>query len=336
MDLSIIIVNYKTPDLVIDSLHTVYKHTTGIDFEVLVVNNYRDEAGKNRILELFPSVRWIEMNYNAGFGRANNAGMREAQGRYFLLLNADTLIVDDVIIRVMKRMEADRSIAAGAAYQYDKDLQKMPFYQSFNDFRKSFFIIPPGKLFANLLEFFLPEPRYADPEQRDWLVGAFMMVRREAFEATGGFEESFFMYGEDVEWSWRLGKIGRLCLFHDCRFVHLENQNPYRRSRISWINRFSVQMQVSNMVWLRKHYGIAYYLLMLIHYLTMIPVVYAWRFVMNLKTKDPSNVGYTTQHIFRKKVIVLLRYFWKTLNYKKYFFQIKPEENIDKLYIDEA
>lgn len=334
MEVSIIIVNYRTSDLIIDALETVYEHTKGIRFEVIVVNNETDEKGKSRILERFPEVNWIEMGYNAGFGRANNLGMRHAKGRYFLLLNADTLVIDNVIARCAGRMDADPEIVAAAAYQYDGNRQPMPFYQSFNDFRKSFFIVPPGRFFANLLDRLLPEPVYADPEQRDWLVGAFMMVRKEAFEKTGGFEESFFMYGEDVEWSGRLGRLGKLKLFKDCIFLHLENQNPYRRSRISWINRFSVQMQVANMVWLRKQYGVPYYLLMLIHYLSMIPVVYGWRLVMNLKETGKVGGQYATQHIFRRKTLILVSYFWKTLNYKAHFFKIKPEENVDKLYAD--
>ena len=334
MEVSIIIVNYKTAALILDALYTVYRYTEGISFEVIVVNNAEDIEGKRRILARYPEVKWVEMSYNAGFGRANNAGMQVAQGRYFLLLNADTLLVDNVIVKCLKRMETDRQIVACAALQYDADRQPMPFYQSFNDFRKSFFIIPPGRFFANLLERFLPEPVYSDPEQRDWLVGAFMMVRREGFEVTGGFEESFFMYGEDVEWSWRLGQLGKLCLFSDCIFLHLENGNPYRRSRISWINRFSVQMQVSNMVWLRKQYGIAYYLLMLVHYLSMVPVVYIWRWAANRKEVDKAKRGFETQRIFTRKVGVLLSYFWKTMNYKKHFFKIRPEENIDKLYTD--
>ncbi len=334
MEVSIIIVNYRTSGLIINALQTVYKYTEGVSFEVIVVNNEEDAEGKRRVLTEYPEVKWIEMSYNAGFGRANNAGMKAAAGRYFLLLNADTLLVDNVIGRCVKRMETDRELVACAALQYDGDMQPMPFYQSFNDFRKSFFIIPPGKFFAGLLERFLPEPQYDDPEQRDWLVGAFMMIRRTGFEATGGFEECLFMYGEDVEWSWRLGRTGKLSLFKDCIFLHLENGNPYRRSRISWINRFSVQMQVSNMVWLRKQYGVPYYLLMLIHYLVMIPVVYVWRWVANMKEPDKVKRGFDTQHIFTRKVGVLLSYFWKTMNYKKHFFKIRPEENIDKLYAD--
>lgn len=144
------------------------------------------------------------------------------------------------------------------------------------------------------------------------------------------------MYGEDVEWSWRLGKTGKLCLFNDCIFLHLENRNPYRRSRISWINRFSVQMQVSNMVWLRKQYGVLYYILMLTHYFSMIPVVYVWRWIANMKEPDKAKRGFATQHIFTRKVGVLAGYFWKTMNYKKHFFKIRPEENIDKLYADDG
>lgn len=334
MEVSIIIINYRTSKLIQDSLATVYHQTKGVSFEVIVINNEDDPKGKAEVLARFPEVNWIEMGYNAGFGRANNAGMKLAKGRFLLLLNADTLLIDDVISRCVERMIADDNIVAGAALQYDGNRQPMPYYKSFNEFRKSFFILPPGGFFKKVMDALLPEPDYSDPEQKDWLVGAFMMVRREAFEKTKGFEESFFMYGEDVEWSGRLGKLGKLCLFEDCVFLHLENQNPYRRSRISWINRFSVQMQVSNMVWLRKQYGLAYYLLMLLHYVSMIPVVYGWRFVMNLKERDSDKKSFKTQHIFKNKVNILLKYFWRTINYQTYFFKIKPEENIDKLYAE--
>ncbi len=318
-----------------DCLESVFRLTSGIDFEVIIVDNDPVNGGQTLVKDRFSGLKWIDMASNAGFGRANNAGMEIATGRYFLFLNADTLMTDNVIGRCVSRMDLNPGIAACGARQCYPDGTPMPFYKSFNEFRKSFFIIPPGGFFEKILNKVLPEPVYADPEQYDWLVGAFLMVRRNAVQKVGGFEASLFMYGEDVEWSGRLGTVGKLCYFSDCSFIHLENENPFRRTRISWINRFSTQMQVSNLVWVRKQYGVGAYILILLHYLTMIPVVYLWKMAVNFRETGNPFAKFNAQNIFTRKVGVLLGYFFKTIDYSRHFFQIKPEENIDKLSNDD-
>jgi len=330
-DVSIILINYHTSGLIIDCLHSVITFLHDITIEVIIVDNDPQFGQKELILEKFPFVKYITMDSNVGFGRANNAGMRQASGRYFLLLNSDTIVRDDVIERFVRRMDKRPDVIACGAMQYDAEDNPMNYYTSFNDFRKTFYILPPGKFSTFLLDLLYPEPRYADPDQHDWLVGAFIFLRREGFDLTQGFDEDFFMYGEDVEWSGRLGKLGKLCYFKDSKFIHLENKNPFRRSRISWINRFSVQMQVSNLVWIRKQYGIFAYLLLIFHYALMIPVVYLWRMVINVKEDGNPFSRLTTQHIYARKSRVLFRYFWKTILLRKGMYKIQPSENIDIL-----
>ena len=329
MDVSIIIINYRTPQLIINCLQSIYEHTSGVKFEVIVVDNDPENGGGNLVRQAYPEVKWIDMTYNSGFGRANNEGMKAAAGRYFLILNADTLVTDNVIGRCLKRMDERTDIAAAGALQQYADGTAMPFYKSFNEFRKTFFILPPSGLVDRILNKLYPEPKYSDPDQYDWLVGAFVFVRKESVERAGGFDEDFFMYGEDVEWSARLGKQGKLCYFQDCTFIHLENDNPFRRSNISWINRFSAQMQVSNMLWVRKQYGVAAYLFMILHYIVMIPVIFVWKMLFNMKKDGNPFSQLKTQFIFTKKTGVLLNYFWPTLFGKKQLFKIKPSENID-------
>lgn len=331
MDVSIIIINYRTPQLIINCLQSIYKFTTGISFEVVVVDNDPENGGSDLVLAAYPDINWVNMRDNAGFGRANNAGMKVAKGRYFLILNADTLVTDNVIARCVERMDREPEIAAAGALQLYADGTPMPFYKSFNEFHKTFFILPPSRFFDNLLKKYYPEPTYSDTDQYDWLVGAFMLVRRKAALDSGMFDEDFFMYGEDVEWSGRLAKSGKLCYFKDCTFIHLENDNPFRRTHVSWINRFSTQMHVSNMLWLRKQYGVGAYLLMIGHYLTMIPVLFAWKMLFNLKQKTNPFGELKTQIIFTRKVKVLLHYFFRTLFLKKHLYKIKPSENIDLL-----
>jgi GT2 family glycosyltransferase len=331
MDLSIVIINYRTPQLIINCLTSVFNFTHGLTFEVIVVDNDPENGGEQLVRAAFPSIKWINMEYNSGFGRANNKGMSVGTGDYFLLLNADTLLTDDVIKRCFDRLERRNDIIACGALQYYPDGTQMPFYQSFNDFRRTFFILPPNRFFEKALMYLLPDPNHQDPDQYDWLVGAFVFLRRKGFELTGGFSEDFFMYGEDVEWSGRLGKVGKLCIFKDCTFVHLENNNPFRRTNISWINRFSTQMQVSNFLWIRKQYGILAYLILIFHYVFMIPVVYLWRVALNIKADGRPFSQLRTQHIYTRKTAILLKYFWRTLTLRKQLYKIKPSENIDLL-----
>ncbi|WP_221389773.1 glycosyltransferase family 2 protein [Dyadobacter sp. NIV53] len=331
MDVSIIIINYRTPKLILNCLDSIYTHTSNIEFEIIIVDNDPENGGADIVKNAYPAVKWIDMDYNVGFGRANNKGMFIAIGDYFLLLNADTLVTDNVIGRCFDRLTKRQDIIACGAFQHYKDGTTMPFYKSFNEFRKTFFILPPGGFITRIINKVYPEPQYEDPDQYDWLVGAFIFVRKKGFELTGGFSDDFFMYGEDVEWSGRLGKVGKLCYFKDCTFIHLENENPFRRTNISWINRFSTQMQVSNFLWIRKQYGIFQYLLLILNYVLMIPVIYIWKMVSNLKNSGNPFSDLKTQYIYLRKTNVLLKYFGRTLFLKKGLYKIASSDNIDLL-----
>ncbi len=331
MDVSIIIINYHTPHLIINSLKSIYSHTKNLTLEIIVVDNDPERGGGALVREAYPDIKWIDMEYNAGFGRANNRGMSVATGQYFLLLNADTLVTDNVIGRCFERLNQRADIIACGALQHYEDGSPMPFYRSFNEFRRTFFILPPSQTIDKIMHKIYPEPNYQDPDQYDWLVGAFVFLRREGYKQTRGFGDDFFMYGEDVEFSGRLGKLGKLCYFQDFKFIHLENKNPFRRTNISWINRSSTQMQVSNFLWVRKQYGVISYLILIFHYIVMIPVIYTWKMVLNFKKNGALFSELKTQHIYVRKTFVLLKYFWRTLFLKKGLYKIKPSENIDLL-----
>src|SRR5205085_3744234 len=102
---SIIIVNYRSAHLILDCLESVYRFNTKLSFEVLVADNSNEYAEKETVLKRFPEVKWIHMNYNAGFARANNAGMKAATGDVFLLLNPDTLAIDNSIEKCFEQLK---------------------------------------------------------------------------------------------------------------------------------------------------------------------------------------------------------------------------------------
>ncbi|MBP6661019.1 MAG: glycosyltransferase, partial [Chitinophagales bacterium] len=95
MDLSIVIVNYKSPQLILSCLKTIYNETKIISFEIIIVDNDSNDDSRQIIQQHYPNVQWIQMDYNSGFARANNAGIRNAKGEFLLLLNSDTLILEN-------------------------------------------------------------------------------------------------------------------------------------------------------------------------------------------------------------------------------------------------
>ena len=113
MQLSIIIVNFKTPQLVINCLQTIFDQTKSIEFEVIVVDNDSGNNNRELIMAGFPSVKWIGLDYNAGFARANNAGIRHASGDAILLLNSDTLNEMHAIEKCYLDFRNDECLACG-------------------------------------------------------------------------------------------------------------------------------------------------------------------------------------------------------------------------------
>lgn len=328
-DVSVILVNYKTPALTMAAIRSLGKTNPQLDLEFIVVDNDSGDDSEALIRRAHPSVVWHQMGYNSGFGRANNAGMKLATGRYFLLLNADTLQTGPVLTECLRRMEREPDMVASAPVQLYPDGSPMPYYTSFADIRRTFYILPLRPFFQKLLEKAIPATRYADPRQHDWLVGAFLLVRREAALQTGGFDEHLFMYGEDIEWGWRLGKLGKLCYFTDLGFLHLENPSAFRRNQPSYVNRFSVQMQVSNLYWLRKQYGVGAVVSVLLNYAVLIPIFYGWKMTLNALKAKPLLAETRNQRLFARKTRMLFRYFWPIVSRQNRFFQIKPEENVD-------
>lgn len=324
IDVSIIIVNYRTPELIVDCLKTVQQFTTRVSYEVIIVDNLSKGDDEGYVKKHFPAVRWIPMGYNAGFGRANNLGMKNAAGRYLLLLNSDTKLFEDVIDRCVENLDKRPDAIAGGAYQFYPDLTPRAFYHTFT-FRRDFWITPP--MFRKYLDTLIPLTSFNDPEQVDYIAAAFLMVRREGFEKTGGFDEEFFLYGEDTEWGYRLGKIGKQLVFKDCRIIHEEwGSKPERyeeAQNYTYFNRFDEQIQLSNLVWIRKQFGAAHYLLMMIHYWLWVPTFFLMKIVSNiLKLRNPFGDLYN-QKRFAATIAVFSGFFWRILLKKPTFYKIK-------------
>lgn len=330
MTVSIIIVNYKSAQLTINCIDSIKKFTQKISFEVVVVDNDSQDDSEKIIKTSHPDVVWVQTGYNAGFSRGNNAGFKVASGDYLLLLNADTLLFEDTISLTFKRLQERPDIAVIAGLQVNPDMSPMYYYRNRNDFRKFLYIVP--NRFEKILDTFFPQPQFTDPNQAELPCGAFMMLSRETLQKAGNMDEDFFMYAEDFEWANRLRKVGKLCYFEDIKFIHLEKPSPFRRTNITPINRFGTQMQVSNLLWIRKEYGVLHYLLLIFHYTTLAAFFYIWKMSVNISKLRNPFTELKSQKIMLLKTGVYLKFFWKTLFKRKGFYKIAEADNIDLRY----
>lgn len=230
LTLTIIIVNWNTRDITRNCLRSVREKVIDVDYEVIVVDNDSSDSSVEMIRSEFPDARLIVNPENLGFGRANNQGMRAGRGRYFLLLNSDTIVIDDSIQRMVSFMDGQPGIGIAGCKLLFEDLTLQGSCSRFPSIKLA--------LVEDLMLYkFLSRRRqgelllggyWAHDRTRDvdavW--GAAMLVRREVFEQTGGFDERIFMYGEDLEWCMRVHDLGwRITFAHDCRVVHLNHKS---------------------------------------------------------------------------------------------------------------
>jgi GT2 family glycosyltransferase len=209
--LSIIIVNWNTRDALSACLRSLIAHAT-TDPEIIVVDNASTDGSRDMLRVEFPHVQLMANPLNRGFARACNQGMRAARGTLLLLLNSDTYVEDDVIERAARYMlEHPHVSMAGCQLRFPDGRLQHTAARALGIGRSLFedlwlYKFVPGQVRDRIL---LGGHWDGSAEREvDWLAGAFMMLRRAVFEESGGFDEDFFMYGEDSEWCLRLKAMG--------------------------------------------------------------------------------------------------------------------------------
>lgn len=213
MDLSIIILNYNTRELTLKALRSVYASRTGYQFEVILIDNASSDSSVEKIREEFPQVRLIENQENVGFAKANNQGMRIATGRYILLLNSDTIVQADTLEIMIRFMDEHPDVGASGCKVIlpDGSLDKACRRGFPTPSASFYYAFGISKLFPHVPRFNQYQLGYLNPDEEypvDCLVGAFMLVRRKAIDEVGLLDEQFFMYGEDVDWCYRIKQAG--------------------------------------------------------------------------------------------------------------------------------
>jgi hypothetical protein len=253
MDVSIIIVNRNTRDILRDCLSSVFKQTQGIEFEVIVIDNGSSDRSIEMVEAEFPQVIVIANAENRGFAAANNQGIAVAKGRYVLLLNSDTIILDDVIKKTVLFADAHREAAVVCCrvLNTDKTLQQTCFM---------FPSVLNMLLAATYLYKLFPQNRFFGRERMTWwnrdsvsevdvATGCFMLVRRQAIEKIGLMDERFFVYGEETDWCYRFKKNGWKIMFAPgAQIIHYGGQTSRQMTR-----KFRWQLEGSKLIFMKLH-----------------------------------------------------------------------------------
>jgi GT2 family glycosyltransferase len=212
IDVSVIIVNWNTRDLVRQCLRSLYVQIPSISFEVIVVDNGSTDGSVEVIQLEFPQVKLLVNRDNRGFAAANNQGMAIAQGRYLLLINSDTIVLDRAIDKTVAYadLHPDTAVTGCRVLNTDRSLQNTCFM---------FPSILNWLLFSTYLYRLFPGNHFFGREQMTWwarddarevdvVTGCYMLVRKEAIEEVGPMDERFFMYAEETDWCYRFRANG--------------------------------------------------------------------------------------------------------------------------------
>jgi GT2 family glycosyltransferase len=213
MQLSVVIVNYNVRHFLEQCLNAVYKASLSLKTEIIVVDNNSVDGSCQMVKEKFPLVRLVENRENLGFSKANNQAIRIAKGKYVLLLNPDTVVEESTFEKCFSFMEEHPEAGGLGVKMIDGKGKFLPeskralpnpsvaFWKIFG-FSALF---PRSRIFAKYHLGFLDS---SQTHAVEILSGAFMFLRKEALEKTGLLDENFFMYGEDIDLSWRLIQAG--------------------------------------------------------------------------------------------------------------------------------
>lgn len=332
MTLSVIIVNYKTPQLVINCINSVYAQDKGnFDTEIVVVDNFSEDGVEEKLMEYFPVVKFIQMGYNAGFARANNAGIKIATGEVVLLLNSDTITENNAINRCLEHFIASQYVVCGVQLlNEDRTPQISGNYAmkgGLNYLLPLPYVGKGLKFIADLLKVKKPNvPDAVGVVEVDWINGAFLMVKRAAIEKAGLLDEDFFLYAEEAEWCSRLKKQGKLCIYGDCHVVHLQGETSaevFESTGKGYFNLFDkrgLQIIVSNFLRIRKEFGLVWYLLDLLFYIFTIPVFVIGILITALIGRKKYSLDQWTG--FTKNVFILISLSGKMVFKRPFFYKM--------------
>ncbi len=256
LQLSVIIVNYNVKYFLEQCLNTVLTACENIEAEIWVVDNNSTDGSKDFFAEKFHSVQFTWNADNIGFAAANNIALKKAKGEYILFLNPDTITPQDCLEKCMAVFKTNNTIGGLGVHMVDRNgnfLKESK--RGFPLLSTSFYkliglaaLFPKSKTFA---KYYLGNLDENKSHEIDVLCGAFMMHPKKVLDIIGGFDENFFMYGEDIDLSYRIQKAGYInYYFAETTIIHFKGEST-RAGDLNYIKHFYGAMSI----FVQKHYS---------------------------------------------------------------------------------
>jgi GT2 family glycosyltransferase len=268
LDLSIIIVNWNTSGLLLQCLNSIYKAGTRFSFEVIVVDNGSSDDSVSMLQRNFPSAILIKNEQNLGFAHANNQGLSIAHGRYFLLLNSDTIILPNAFDMLIQTAEEHRDLGVVGPEILNMDGSVQESWASF-----------PSILSELVGRNFRVRTSVADTPctyDVDWIMGACMLVRATTVANVGMLDDDFFFYAEEMDWCFRIKKNNwRIWYITNAQIYHLGGGSSHRSSLPQLCLLYK-----GKLLYFQKHHGKLKTVLLRYGFAVVNTVGIAWRIIL--------------------------------------------------------
>ncbi len=262
--ISVIIVSFNTCNLLRDCLKTLIKESGTINYEIIVIDNASKDGSAIMVAAEFPDVKLICSSENLGFAAANNIGFAKAQGEYIILLNSDAFLRPYALERALAYMQANPKIGIGGARLINQDDSWQPSARMFPSLLNHFLVktglankYPKSKFFGRM------DRTWADSELEasiDWVPGAFSIMPRKVLEKIGYFDETFFLYCEEVDLCKRFKDADyEVYYWPDVVVVHLGGESCKSLTNLDIStsgNQIHLWQMRSTLLYYRKHHGI--------------------------------------------------------------------------------
>ncbi len=275
IDISVIIVNYNVKELLEQCINSIITASSNLKVEIIVVDNNSFDGSITYLKNKFPdqlNLKLIESPLNLGFAKANNLGAKEAQGEYLLILNPDTILQEDTLAKSLKYYKSNNGIGAltcklilpngklDLACRRSFPTPSVAIYRILGLSR----IFPGSKTFGTYNLTYLDEN---ETYEVDAIVGAFMLIKKDIYDNVKGFDEDYFMYGEDLDLCFRIKKAGyKIYYYPGTSIIHYKGEST-KKSSISYVNNFYGAMQI----FVKKNLKSSFWLM---NFLIMLTIIY--------------------------------------------------------------
>lgn len=262
MDLSIIILNYKSKGFVMHCIKSIKEADFGdLQYEIIVVDNDSDDSIGQILAWQYPDVVFIQNDLNIGHGAGNNVGLKRAQGDYFVVMNADTISFKDTFTKLYHYMETHKEVGIAGPQQLnpDKSVQNSC-YRWHGLFTPLYRRTPLGRFrFAqrDLDRYLMKDFSHREIREVDWLLGSFFFMRASALKEVGLFDERFFLYFEDTDLCRRFWQKKWLVVYNpEARIIHNHNRQSARGKWYKFLTNQATRQHIVSWLKYLKKWGV--------------------------------------------------------------------------------